>query len=341
MDLLSPIRRTALVAILTTPVTVLFAAMAFGSEPATVAAPAGLTIHGPEETLRDFCVTEGGALWLVLPGGARHELVTSTSDPVIANAGDGSFHPFEESTVRTALAALRSPLAPVRADVFLLPYPRRAGLESAAGPGLILLSPGVRPLSDEQQHAEFVHELGHVVHRSRMPDANTAEWARYRELRGIGDESVYNAAAIHANRPHEIFAEDFRALVGGALANYSGTIENASLAPPASVAGLEKFMHDIAGDANWTASASSLTLVCFPNPSRQTVSFARSGGDAEALEVYDLGGRRVATLDAVVTGGLVTWRWDGSDASGAPVGAGVFFARTRGGAATSRVTRVR
>ncbi len=341
MDLLTRLRRTALVAILTTPVTVLFAAISFGSEPASTGTSAGLTIHGPEETLRDFCVLQDGALWLVLPTGSRHELVLSTSDPVITNAGDGSFHPFDESTVRTALAALRSPLAPVRADVFLLPYPRRAGLESAAGPGLILLSPGVRPLSDEQQHAEFVHELGHVVHHTRMPDANAAEWARYRELRGIADANVYNATANHANRPHEIFAEDFRALVGGALANYSGTIENANLAPPASVAGLEEFMHAIAGEAVPAVAASSPVLVCFPNPSRQTVRFTLSGGEAEALEVYDVGGRRVATLAPVVTGGLVSWHWDGSDAAGSPVGAGVFFARTRGSAMTLRVTRVR
>lgn len=340
MDLLTRLRRTALGAIPTLPVTVLFAAMAFGSEPST-ATTAGLTIHGPEETLRDFSVMEGGTLWLVLPGGARYELVTGTTDPVITNAGDGSFHPFDESTVRTALAALRSPLAPVRADVFLLPYPRRDGLESAAGPGLILLSPGVRPLSDEQQHAEFVHELGHVLHYTRMPDANTAQWARYRELRGIVDKDVFNASAAHANRPHEIFAEDFRALVGGALANYSGTIENAALAAPASVAGLEDFMHAVAGDAIPAVPVSGATLACFPNPSRQAVSFARAGVDAEALEVYDLGGRRLATLAPAVSGGLVTWRWDGSDASGARVGAGVFFARTRGGTAASRVTRVR
>jgi hypothetical protein len=338
MELLARLRQTALGAILTTPVTILFAAVAFGPEPATAESVSGLTIHGPGETLRDFCVEQNGALWLVLPGGARYELVTSTSDPAIANAGDGSFHPFDETTVRMALASLRAPLAPVRAEVFLLPYPRRSGLESAAGPGLILLSPGVRPLSTEHQHAEFAHELGHVVHYSRMPDADVAAWNRYRELRGITDEAVYCASAMHANRPHEIFAEDFRALIGGALANYSGTIENAALPPPASVAGLEEFMQAVAGA---TASTSSLPLVCFPNPSRETVSFARSGGEAEALELYDIGGRRVATLAPVVTSGHVSWRWDGSDTSSSPVSAGVFFARTRASATTLRVTRVR
>jgi len=337
MKLLARVRRAPLAALLASATTLIGTSTVW-SETVTGEALAGLTIHGVEETLRDFCVEQDGVLWLVLPGGARHELVTSTSDPAVTNPGDGSFHPFEEATVRAALTTLRAPLAPLRADVFILPYPRRSGLESAAGPGLMLLSPGVRPLSIEQQHAELVHELGHVVHYSRMPDAAAAEWARYREVRGITDEAVYNASATHANRPHEIFAEDFRALIGGALANYSGSIENAALAPPASVAGLEEFIRAVAGASG---PASGLSLACFPNPSRDTVSFSRPGRDGESLEVYDLGGRRVATLAPIGTGGLVTWRWDGSDMSGAPVGAGVYFARTQASASTLRVTRLR
>ena len=305
--------------------------------PATDAA-AGLVIHGAEETLRDFCVHENGVLWLVLPGGARHELVTSTDDPAIVNRGDGSFHPFEEREVRAALAALRHPLGLVRAEVFLLPYPRRAGLESASAPRLILLSPGVRPLSVEHQHAEFVHELGHVVQYARMPESEVRQWERYRELRGITDATVYNAWAAHANRPREIFAEDFRALFGGASATYSGTVENATLAPPASVAGLEEFMRAVAAEG---ATAGEHALSCFPNPSRGPMSFARAGGSATALDVFDLSGRRIASLQPVAAAGTVTWRWDGRDQGGAPVGAGMFFARPRSGGAALRVTRVR
>ncbi|MGH7730244.1 MAG: hypothetical protein ACRENJ_03240 [Candidatus Eiseniibacteriota bacterium] len=336
MELIARIRRPALGALLAAAATVLVATVAAASDP-SAESTVGLTIHGVEETMRDYCVIQDGALWLVLPDGTRHELVTSTSDPVIANAGDGSFHPFEEATMRTALAALRAPLARLRADVFILPYPRRSGLESAARPGLILLSPGVRPLTAEHQHAEFIHELGHLVHYSRMPDAAVAEWTRYRQVRGITNEAVYNASATHANRPHEIFAEDFRALVGGALANYSGTIENAGLAAPASVAGLEELMRAIAGASG---PASMLPLACYPNPSSEMVSFARSGGEPEALEVYDLGGRRVVTL--LPTGeSLVTWRWDGRDTAGSRVGAGVYFARARARATILRLTRLR
>ena len=128
--------------------------------------------------------------------------------------------------MRAALAAVRFPLGAVSAEVFLLPYPRRTQLESAAGPGLILLAPGVRALSRAHQHAEFVHELGHVVQYALMPDGD-ARWSDYLELRAIDDASRFSATGSHAYRPHEIFAEDFRALFGDADATYSGTIENA------------------------------------------------------------------------------------------------------------------
>jgi len=65
------------------------------------------------------------------------------------------------------------------------------------------------------------------------------------------------------------------------------------------------------------------------------------GGAAEPLEIYDLSGRRVTSLVPTVAAGAVTWRWDGRDATGTPAGAGVYFARTRTGTASLRVTRVR
>jgi hypothetical protein len=282
-------------------------------------------IHGPEQTLAEFCSRDGdGRLWLALPGGARYELITSTSDPAISNPGDGAFHPFQESEVRAALEAVSFPIQGLTADVFLLPYPRRAGLESAAGQGLVLLAPGVRPLSPQQQHAEFVHELGHVVHRALMPDSSASAWSAYRELRGITDPIVYAASAPHANRPHEIFAEDFRALFGDPLATYSGTIENSTIAPPSQVSGLRPFLRALAPHASV-----ALALAARPNPARDAVEFARSGGAAAVLDVFDARGRRVASVAPTISGGLVRWRWDGTDARGRAAGAGAFYARPR------------
>jgi hypothetical protein len=333
------LRRAALGAFGTALAAGLLVVSAQGSEIAASGTAGSFVIHGPEETLRDFCAFQDGRLWLVLPGGSRFELIQSTDDPAITNPGDGQFHPFDEVEVRAALAASRYPLDGVCADVFLLPYPRRGGLQSAAGPELILLSPGVLPLPPEHQHAELFHELGHVIQYARMPDPDASAWASYRKLRGIADATVYNDAAPHADRPHEIFAEDFRSLFGDALANYSGTIENADITPPDAVAGLADFIRALPG----TSSANpSFALTCFPNPSSESVLFARSGAATTPIDVFDLAGRRVARLDPVATPAGVTWAWDGRGADGVPVGAGLFFARPRDGSArTLRVTRLR
>lgn len=293
----------------------------------------GIVIHDATETLRRYCVAESdGTLWLVLPGGTRFQLVTSITDPLIVNPGDGSFHTFDVSEVRSALAGVRYPLESISAEVFVLPYPRRSGLESAAGPHVILLSPGVMPLSAEQQHAELVHELGHVVQYARMSDGNVAEWDRYRRLRGIVDPVVYCATSSHADRPHEIFAEDFRALFGDALANYSHSVENSTIEPPASVAGLAEFIRDLNG------GLTGVRLAAMPNPSRGPLSFSRPGSVAAPLDLFDAAGRRIATLTPATAGGAVCWTWDGRDGSGHPL-VGALFARVRDAShETTRVT---
>jgi len=304
---------------------------------ASAASAAGLLVHDADETLRDYCRSEGGRLYLVLPGGSRWELVTSTSDPAITNQGDGAFHAFERSEVNAALAAVRFPLHQVSAEVFILPYPRRLSLESAAGPGLILLSPGVRPLSREHQHSEFVHELGHVVQYALFPDADAERWATYARMRGIA-AARFNASAPHSDRPHEIWAEDFRALFGDASATSNGTIENASISYPTQVQGLQAFMEAVAADASSPASprlkASSYAW--------GALSFTRGGSRSSVLDVYDASGRRLAEIEpAAVNANGVSWTWDGRDASGRLVRGAVVFARPRDGAGgTVRVTRL-
>jgi len=303
------------------------------SEPARAG---GIVVHDALETL-DRCHTDAdGRLWLALPGGAEFELVTSTADPAITNPGDGAFHPFDASVVRAALADVRFPLDRIAADVWILPYPRRSGLESAGGARLVLLAPGVRPLDAERQHTELVHELGHVVQRALAPDGSDA-WQEYRSRRGITDDATYSPAGAHAFRPHEIFAEGFRALFGDVQATYSGTIENATLAPPATVPSLEPFMLALAGPPALAALAAT------PNPARGSVAFTRAGTFAPApLDLYDALGRRVRTLEPVAAGGAVRWSWDGRDAGGRALPPGVVYARVRGeSGALARVTLAR
>jgi hypothetical protein len=311
---------------------------AVASEVSSAAAHvAGIVVHGAAETLRDYCRAEDGRLWLELPGGMRSELVTSTTDPLIANPGDGAFHAFDALEVQAALAAVTFPMGGVSAEVFILPYPRRESLESAAGPGLILLAPGVRELSREHQHSEFVHELGHVVQYALLPDTDQDGWERYMALRGLSSD--YNTAlAPHADRPHEIWAEDFRALFGGATANANGTIENATLAHPSQVPGLAEFMTSVAAAA---PAAGSARLVAAPF-SRGAVSFSRFGTQAAVLDVFDAAGRRIASVPPTVGGNSVAWSWNGSDRAGRMVRGEVVFARARdgrGGAVRVVVTR--
>ena len=283
----------------------------------------GIVVHDAEETLRDHCREQDGRLWLELPNGTRWELITSTSDPAITNPGDGSFHAYDANEVQAALAQVRYSLRHVSAEVFILPYPRRAGLESAAGRGLILLSPGVRPLSREHQHAELVHELGHVVQYAVLPDVDTRGWSEYMRLRDLSLDT-YTSLSAHADRPHEIWAEDFRALFGGAAANASGTIENPDLAHPTSVAGLEEFMRDLA-----TAAIVNGTRLTASPAAHGVVTFSRFGSSTAFLDVFDAAGRRLASVAPVPTATSVSWTWDGADASGRAVRGEVVFARAR------------
>jgi hypothetical protein len=175
----------------------------------------------------------------------------------------------------------------------------------------------------QQQHAETAHELGHVVQYALMPDVDRERWNAYRELRGIEDEQVFWSGATHSNRPHEIFAEDFRALFGGAEANYSGTIENAEIVHPARIDGLDGFMLSLAGERR------SVALHAWPNPSRGGVYFGRAGTAPSKLDLFDAQGRRIATLAPDPGAAGAQWVWDGRDASGHRVQPGVLFARAR------------
>lgn len=327
MDTLALVRRSLIGLLATSFCMVLLAVVARADEISASGSTDRIVVHGAAETLRDFTRLEDGILWLSLPTGASYELVTRIDDPAILNPGDGAFHAFDESEVAAVLSELSFPLADVDAEIFILPYPRRAGLESAAGPGLVLLSPGVQPLTRERQHSELTHELGHVLHYSRMPDGDVDRWTRYRGLRGIAD-ARFSPNAPHADRPHEIFAEDFRSLFGSALANYSGSIENGSIAPPSNVPGLESFFLELAG-----SRPSIVAMSAFPNPTRsgQDVSFrAALDGAAPPLDLFDLAGRRVATLAGAVTDGATTWRWDGRESAGRTMPPGVLLARPRG-----------
>jgi hypothetical protein len=86
----------------------------------------------------------------------------------------------------------------------------------------MFLSPHVLDIESVVASYVIAHELGHVFHNRFM---GSNRWRDYRALRGISDETRFNDIAAHADRPREIFAEDFRVLFGGSDAYFGGHIE--------------------------------------------------------------------------------------------------------------------
>lgn len=77
-------------------------------------------------------------------------------------------------------------------------------------------------------------------------------------------------------------------------------------------------------------AALTATLVGYPNPFNPTVSLIATvpAAGPVRLEVYDLAGRRVATLvDQALAAGRHVTTWDGQDTAGRPLGAGTYLAR--------------
>lgn len=95
----------------------------------------------------------------------------------------------------------------------------------------------------EKLHQLAVHELGHQVDFSLM---DSEKWNEYKRLRNITNSSVYhNTSDVHADRPQEIFAEDFRLLFGGETAKKIPHL-NQKLPSPDTVRGLKEFMAKLA-----------------------------------------------------------------------------------------------
>ncbi len=166
------------------------------------------------------------------------------------------------------------------------------------------------------------------------PTDDGSAWAKYRQIRGIEDTSIYNDGATHRNRPHEIFAEDFRFLFGGAEANYSNSIENPNLPLPSHVTGLRDFMLALGGAS--TAGQEPFqapSLALYPNPARARVSIALDSaipadGRPVTVNIFDVTGRLVARRDQPSD---TRMEWDGRLDEGGLAGAGIYFVQVRRG----------
>lgn len=302
-----------------------------------------VTIYGPDYVLENFVHREGPHLLFTDRHGRSWPLVEETSSEVISNKGDGDFHAFNPKDVAGAINAISYPLNNLSVEIFVLPLPRETLLDCSAEDGAIYLSPGVYEVPEGHTHMVVTHEMGHCVHRALMPDNDRDGWGRYKKIRGIDNMAVYSASAQHRNRPNEIFAEDFRWLFGGALSNYSGTIENQELEPPDAVHGLAEFMLSLAevrlARAERSGSEAGIEIINYPNPFSNvtTVSLRPAGvmgssgytweATSAHAQVFDARGRAVRDLgrSSVNGGASINFRWDGTDGSGRNMSSGVYF----------------
>ena len=328
-----PIRRLALIA--------LVAAVAL-SLPATPRADtdAALVIefaNGINATvytadyLKNFTEYDGTRGTIHLDGRLHVSVVTDVDDPLIVNQGDGEFHPFPTDRVIKELREITYPLMHVDVEVFILPFPRTHFLTSSASGRRVFLSPHVYEPSAESVAYITVHEIGHVFQYRHMPTYDYAKWSEYRRLRGIQDHLIYYASAIHANRPAEIFAEDFRALFGGPLARFDGRVENPLLPPPSMVPGLEAFFAGLTVGAPLVAAIESVRSYPNPfNPQTELHVTLNQGffqaGEMLSIRIYDVRGALVRELYASRPAGPdVRVRWDGRDNAGRRVASSTYF----------------
>ena len=335
----------------------LLLALDCGNAGAAVSVPGapGVQVVPADEVLENYTTTApDGSLLFTDFEGITWRLITDPDDPEITNPNVQGFYTADVDAVVSTLAALPNEfLWAVDCLVYVLPYPRSGALSSSATERAIYVSPGVQPLDDGPVlRAMVAHEFGHVVHRTLLPDGDSG-WAVYRELRGIEDEGTYHAAAPHAYRPHEIFAEDFRVLFGDPVAAGDGSVENPSLDSPQYDKALIAFFESlpklgaIAGVTSERGVLTSWRVYPNPVPVRATVHLQRTGGEATVdgdaprsvrADLVDVSGRRVGELQLSPDG---SGQWSAPLATLPGLRAGAYWLVLRGEGGTVRSVALR
>jgi hypothetical protein len=182
------------------------------------------------------------------------------------------------------------------------------------------------------------------LNRAFLPDSDRDGWAEYCALRGIDDAARFNASAVHRDRPHEIFAEDFRVLFGTPDGMQASPIENQDLVPPDQVLGLREFFLNRIGEST-TAAPALAAARAYPNPlaAGDLLRFALPAADPMGkadVAIYDLMGHQVRALGTLRPsgGGTFETRWDGKDDAGRTLPRGVYFCNVQSGTTSARVS---
>jgi hypothetical protein len=301
-----------------------------------------VTVYTPEGILSEMTARDDAGNLVFYPKDyGSYYLVEDVDHPAIVNKGSGEFVPVREEIVMEALEAIdvAGRLVDMHIEIYILPMPRLHIMRSTAIGCRIFMSPGVWEISAATTASIITHEFGHCYQNKYLPAEDREGWDEYLGIRGITDDMLFNELGARMYRPSEIFAEDFRALFGGELANVSGTIENSELPYPTEVAGLESFVASLAGAATEsTVGPSAIASVgSYPNPFNPSTTIrvefsAPAGGRDVGVKIYAANGALVRDLGtARMTGDVFEKTWDGKASSGAPAVSGIYFYRVTAG----------
>lgn len=284
-----------------------------------------VSVYSPEQ-VEEFVAADGSLAYLEFPG-ARPWALACDGGPYVAM-------PVDE--VVAALRAMAYPTDLVEIAVLVLAWPRRDVPKSSAEGTVIFLSPGRVDYPTEHVHYTVAHEMGHVIHHALMPDYRGDLWGEYARLRAI-DPAVAGCASDHASRIHEIFAEDFRVLFGGALSQCGSGVENHDLVSPDQVAGLREFFLSL--PEVWREK---VRISVEPNPFNDRLavrlfSLADEAG-IDGVTIYDVQGRLVVALGPSLPSRREVI-WDGLNSRGGEAAAGAYFAAVSA-ASETRIVKV-
>jgi hypothetical protein len=276
-------------------------------------------------------VTYDGDRGLIrLDDGSYLSVITNIQDPLIANKGDGHFHPYPTELVIDLLREIDYPSLDSDVEVYALPFPRTNVLTSSASGSRVFLSPQVQDISRQAAAYVIAHEIGHVFQHDYLPVHHKRDWEEYRRLRGIEDPYKFSSRSSHAYRPTEIFAEDFRVLFGGPSAYFGGRVENPELDSPVGT-DVEAFFLGLRMAKPEVPEI--VALKSYPNPFNPSTEINvhladefLATGDPVAVRVYDIRGALVRELyDGRPSGADLSVRWDGLDANGRDAASATYF----------------
>ncbi|MFM7230473.1 MAG: choice-of-anchor D domain-containing protein [bacterium] len=281
----------------------------------------------PGETLRWQWTAPAG--WSA-PAGARSAVPGGSS--VEAIALDTGTPGVRNGTLTLTGNSLDSPVVNVAVSATVLAH-AVPSLDSLVASGSATLDLGAHPLGGFTPAAVRVHNPGYGALQARALVSSAAITG------GAGRFSVSGAVPRLVAGTGEGFTVAFADSGATLDSTYTATLTfavgdealpGATSAAPLTVALQARRLPSATTDAGPQLPVATRLRAPTPNPllSESVLRFELARAGETRLEVYDAAGRRVAgLLRTTLEPGRYSVRWDGRGESGAPLGAGVYFAR--------------